>query len=86
MVVRVGDAAVPRFYRNGGTTDFADADKVKARLALLGVESLIQTAQANGSVFHRVRIGPIENLNEINRLRARLGQNGIDYQVIPVGE
>ena len=70
----------------GAFPNFADADKVKARLALLGVESLIQTAQANGSVFHRVRIGPIENLGEINRLRARLGQNGIEYQVIPIGE
>ena len=70
----------------GAFPNFADADKVKARLALLGVESVIQTAQANGSVFHRVRIGPIENLNEINRLRARLGQNGIQYQVIPIGE
>ena len=70
----------------GAFPNFADADKVKARLALLGVESLIQTAQANGSVFHRVRIGPIENLDEINRLRTRLGQNGIEYQVIPVGE
>ena len=70
----------------GAFPDFADADKVKARLALLGVASLIQTAQANGSVFHRVRIGPIENLNEINQLRTRLRQNGIEYQVIPVGE
>lgn len=70
----------------GAFPNFADADKVKARLALLGVESLIQTAQANGSVFHRVRIGPIENLNELNRLRTRLRQNGIEYQVIPVGE
>ena len=70
----------------GAFPNFADADRVKARLALLGVASVIQTAQANGSVFHRVRIGPIENLTEINRLRARLGQNGIEYQVIPVGE
>ncbi len=70
----------------GAFPNFAAADKVKARLALLGVVSVIQTAQANGSVFHRVRIGPIENLNEINRLRARLAQNGIEYQVIPVGE
>ena len=70
----------------GAFPNFADADRVKARLALLGVASLIQTAEANGSVFHRVRIGPIENLNEINRLRTRLRQNGIEYQVIPVGE
>jgi hypothetical protein len=33
-----------------------------------------------------VRIGPIDNLDELNRLRARLRQNGIEHQVIPVGE
>jgi cell division protein FtsN len=33
-----------------------------------------------------VRIGPIDNLNELNRLRARLRQKGIEYLVIPVGE
>lgn len=70
----------------GAFPDFAEADKVKARLALLGVVSEIQAADANGARFHRVRIGPIDNLNELNRLRARLHQNGIEYLVIPVGE
>lgn len=70
----------------GAFPNFPEADKVKARLALLGVESEIQAADANGATFHRVRIGPIDNLNELNRLRARLRQNGIEYLVIPVGE
>jgi len=70
----------------GAFPDFAEADKVKARLALLGVASEIQTADVNGATFHRVRIGPIDNLNELNRLRARLRQNGIEYLVNSVGE
>ena len=70
----------------GAFPNFAEADKVKARLALLGVVSEIQTADANGTTFHRVRIGPIDNLDELNRLRARLRQNGIEYLVIPVGD
>lgn len=80
--------SVPGTYvvQAGAFPDFAEADKVKARLALLGVVSEIQAAEANGATFHRVRIGPIENLNELNRLRARLRQNGIEYLVIPVGE
>ena len=80
--------SVPGTYvvQAGAFPDFAAADKVKARLALLGVVSEIQTADANGVQFHRVRIGPIENLDELNRLRARLRQNGIEHQVIPVGE
>jgi len=70
----------------GAFPNFAEADKVKARLALLGVVSEIQAADANGTTFHRVRIGPLDDLDELNRLRARLRQNGIEYLVIPVGE
>jgi cell division protein FtsN len=70
----------------GAFPDFTAAGKVKARLALLGVVSEIQTADSNGALFHRVRIGPIDNLAELNRLRTRLRENGIEHQVIPVGE
>jgi cell division protein FtsN len=80
--------SVPGTYvvQAGAFPNFAEADKVKARLALLGIVSEIQSADANGAQFHRVRIGPIDNLNELNRLRARLHQSGIEYLVIPVGE
>ncbi|MSR09141.1 MAG: SPOR domain-containing protein [Gammaproteobacteria bacterium] len=80
--------SVPGAYvvQAGAFPSLAAADKVKVRLAALGVVSEIQTADANGAVFHRVRIGPIENLEELNRLRAQLRQNGIDHQVIPIGE
>ncbi len=70
----------------GAFPNFGEADKVKARLALLGIVSEIQAADANGAQFHRVRIGPIDNLDQLNRLRDRLRQNGIEYLVIPVGE
>jgi cell division protein FtsN len=70
----------------GAFPDFAEADKLKARLALLGISSEIQTAEVNGTTFHRVRIGPLEKLDELNRLRARLRQNGIDSVVNTVGE
>jgi len=70
----------------GAFPSFAEADKVKARLALLGVVAEIQQAETNGTVFHRVRIGPIENLDRLNQLRSRLKQNRIDFLVIPVGE
>jgi cell division protein FtsN len=79
---------VPGTYviQAGAFPNFAEADKVKARLALLGIVSEIQTADANGTRFHRVRIGPIDNLAELNRLRGRLRQSGIENLVIPVGE
>ena len=80
--------SVPGTYvvQAGAFPEIAEADKVKKKLALLGVASEIQRAEANGTFFHRVRIGPMENLDELNRLRVRLRANHIDYVVIPVGE
>lgn len=80
--------SVPGTYvvQAGAFPNFAEADKVKARLALLGIASEIQAADANGKRFHRVRIGPLDDLDDLNRLRARLRQNGIEYLVIPIGE
>jgi len=80
--------SVPGTYviQAGAFPNFEEADKVKARLALLGIVSEIQVAETNERRFHRVRIGPIDNLDQLNRLRNRLRQNGIEYLVIPVGE
>lgn len=49
-----------------------DAEAQRARLALLGVESRIQRVSIDDRNFHRVRIGPIEDLDELNSIRARL--------------
>jgi cell division protein FtsN len=70
----------------GAFPEFADADAVKARLALLGIVAEIQSAEADGHRFHRVRIGPIDDLDKLNRLRARLRQNSIEFMLIPVAE
>lgn len=85
---RSAPITVPGAYvlQAGAFPDFAEADKVKARLALLGIVSAIQKAETANGTFHRVRIGPIENLEELNRLRARLRGNQIEHLVIPVGE
>ncbi|HLW73708.1 MAG TPA: SPOR domain-containing protein [Gammaproteobacteria bacterium] len=70
----------------GSFPNFADADKMKATLALQGIESNIQEVQVNnGSTWNRVRIGPIKNLKELNDLRARLAQDHIDPLVIKQG-
>jgi cell division protein FtsN len=64
----------------------ADADKVKASIALLGVESRIQRVTVDDAVFHRVRIGPIRDLAELNRVRKRLHDAHIDAVVMKAME
>ncbi|MBU6510013.1 MAG: SPOR domain-containing protein [Gammaproteobacteria bacterium] len=67
----------------GSFQDYAEADKLKANLALLGIESSIQQVQvSNGSTWNRVRIGPINNLAQLNALRAQLAQHHIEPLVI----
>ena len=70
----------------GSYRNFADADRVRAQLALLGVESKIQRVSVDNDTWHRVRIGPIEDLKELNRTRDRLRQADIEALVIRVGD
>ena len=67
----------------GSFPTYADADKMKATLALQGIEASIQSVQVNnGSTWNRVRIGPIKDLKELNSIRAKLSQDHIDPLVI----
>jgi len=79
---------VPGVYvlQAGSYASFAEADKVKARLALLGIRSQIQKISVDERQYHRVRIGPIERLDELNRTRQKLRTARIDTLVIRVGE
>ncbi len=70
----------------GSYKNFADADRVRAKLALQGVESRVQKVSVDNDTWHRIRIGPISNLNELNRLRSILRKADVDVLVIRVGD
>ncbi|MFN3397793.1 MAG: SPOR domain-containing protein, partial [Sulfurimicrobium sp.] len=57
----------------------------KAKLALMGIEATIQTATVpDKGVWHRVRIGPYNNVDDLNRMRATLSQNGVSASLVKV--
>jgi cell division protein FtsN len=59
------------------------ADQLRARLALLGLETSVQAVTVdNGQNWHRVRVGPFSNLQELNDARALLKTNGVDAILI----
>lgn len=62
----------------GSFSTNADADRRRAELALHGIESHIQRTKVNDRNYHRVYIGPTEDLNELNMLRSRLRAAKID--------
>ena len=70
----------------GSFSTHQDADRRRAELALQGIESHIQVADVNGRTYHRVHIGPTDNLDELNVLRSRLRAARIDVLRIRLGE
>jgi cell division protein FtsN len=70
----------------GAFPDFAQADNVKARLAMLGIVAQIQKITVDERSFHRVRIGPIDDPARLARLREQLRANRIDHVVVQVTE
>jgi len=70
----------------GSYKNFADADRVRAQLALQGVESKVQKVSVDNDTWHRIRIGPISKLDELNRLRQILHQADVDVLVIRVSD
>jgi cell division protein FtsN len=64
----------------------AEADRVRAQLERQGIQAAVQRVAVDDDVWHRVRIGPLNDLAELNRLRARLRAADLDALVIRVGE
>jgi cell division protein FtsN len=63
-----------------------DADRIQAQLKKIGIDAIVQRVAVDDDVWHRVRIGPISELPELNRLRVRLRAADLDSLVIRVGE
>lgn len=62
----------------GSFRNQAQAERLKATLALLGIEARIETSTgSNNVILHRIRIGPIADPSEVQALRRRLQQNNI---------
>jgi cell division protein FtsN len=77
-------AAAPRYYLQAGAFKSADdADNLKAQVAMLGGEAVIQTGEvAEKGVLHRVRVGPFGAMDEVNRTRSLLTQNDIPSTLV----
>lgn len=59
------------------------ADQLRAKLALLGLETSIQSVSVNSKqAWHRVRVGPFNNLRDLNAARSLLKKNGVDAILI----
>ncbi len=70
----------------GSFSRFEDADRRRAELALQGIESRVQRVSIDEKTYHRVRIGPLQDLDKLNMIRSRLRKANIDVLRIRVGD
>jgi cell division protein FtsN len=66
----------------GSFRNSADAEQMKARLALLGSIATVQTVTVNNQTWHRVRIGPFAGARKADEMRRLLSDNQIDTLVM----
>lgn len=73
-----------RFWLQAGSFAMeSDAENLKARLALAGWEAQVQQGQVpDKGVRYRVRLGPYDNTDELNRIKGELARRGFDVAVI----
>ena len=82
---RPGGAKVPdRFWLQAGSfANEPDAENLRARLALAGWEAQLQQGTLpDKAVRYRVRLGPYDNTDELNRIKGELARRGFDVAVI----
>jgi cell division protein FtsN len=68
----------------GSFRTYAQADRMKATLALLGVVGNIQQVKVNSDTWNRVQIGPFKDLKQLNTVRDELQKHQIDTLVLKV--
>lgn len=73
----------PLFLQAGAFQNPEDADNLKARLALLGLEASVQRADLpEKGIMYRVRMGPYRKPEDMNSARTQLAQSGIQASIV----
>jgi cell division protein FtsN len=69
--------------QTGSFRQFQQADEMKARLAMMGLQANIRQVQVEGQTFHRVYLGPFENATQADRWTDRLRRENIEVLRLP---
>ncbi|CAH2792820.1 MAG: Cell division protein [uncultured Caballeronia sp.] len=77
-----GDVSTGYFLQVGAYKTQADAEQQRARLGFQGFESKVTQRDAGNVTYYRVRIGPFTKFEDMNNMRQRLSDAGVDTAVI----
>jgi hypothetical protein len=70
------------FLQAGSFREGAQADRMKAEIALIGLDVSVQDVQINGEPWHRVRVGPYSSATALQAAQQRLRDNEIEFLVM----
>lgn len=70
------------YLQAGAFREMSDAENTRAKLALLGFEAAISDRSTDSGVLHRVRVGPYNQVEAVNKARAKLLDSGIDVAIV----
>ena len=77
------EASGPRYLIQAGAfRSLADADAVKARIALTGEIARVESSHVDGCTIYRVRLGPYPNAGALATAKQALASHGIDAVAI----
>lgn len=79
-----GSGGFTYYLQAGAFRERQDAEATKARLALMGVAATIAERKSEMGTLYRVRVGPFDDVEGMNRARVRLSDNGVDAAVVRV--
>jgi len=66
----------------GSYKDEADAESLRAKLALAGFEAVIQRVKIDKGTYFRVRMGPYQSMRKLQLDKKRLAKRGVDTLTI----
>lgn len=67
----------------GAFASETDADNLKAKIALTGLEAKVRPVSVpDKGTLYRVRLGPYQSLDDANRMKIVLSQNGVGAAII----
>lgn len=77
------EAATRVMLQTGSFREFQQADEMKARLAMMGLQATIREVRVDGQTFHRVYLGPFDNEAVANRWAERLRRENFEVLRLP---
>ncbi|MBD8530613.1 MULTISPECIES: SPOR domain-containing protein [unclassified Massilia] len=77
-----GDDKYIYYLQAGAFREMSDAENTRAKLALLGFEAAITDRASDSGTLHRVRLGPFNQVEAVNKARAKLLDSGIDVAIV----